>query len=292
MARKYMTLRRYGGKARMASWIMPVIEKIAKENDLHTLVDVFGGGGTIALAATKITDNKGNPWFEKIYYNDNETSLVTLMRVLKDANKTSQLVSYLGKTAYTKSNWTKAHRMSKKINAGNTNGMSDIDIAWAHFVNTMLSRDSAGNEYIKPKVYKTRNILLGYKNKILELPKFTRPLQQIEICEMDYIDLLTKVNREHLEKEAVLYLDPPYIQATRAENAKNVYTNEMDMVHHLNVILSLLEVFPYWVLSGYEHSVYTDEIAKYSDIQCKKKLQSKSTSNNGAKGLECLWYRG
>ena len=87
-------------------------------------------------------------------------------------------------------------------------------------------------------------------------------------------------------------MDPPYIQATRAENAKNVDTNEMDMVHHLNVILSLLEVFPYWVLSGYEHSVYTDEIAKYSDIQCKKKLQSKSTSNNGAKGLECLWYRG
>lgn len=292
MAGKYMTICRYGGKARMGSWVMGKIEEVAKRNNLRTIFDVFGGGGTISLAAVKITDDTGNPWFNKIYYNDTEHSLVTLMKVLKDFNKSNDLVKRLGDTPYDAEVWKQAHEMCEKANDGETEGMTDIDIAWAHFVNTMQSFNSAGKQFSKPRVYKTGDSLKHYKNKILELPKFWAPLQQIEIFEVDYIDLLTEINRNHLEKESVLYLDPPYIQATRAKNAKDVYANEMDMVHHLNVILSLLDVFPYWVLSGYEHSVYTDEIAKHNDVQCEKKLQDKPSSTKKTKGLECLWYRG
>ena len=57
MAGRYMTICRYGGKARMGSWVMGKIEEVAKRNNLHTLFDVFGGGGTISLAAVKITDD-------------------------------------------------------------------------------------------------------------------------------------------------------------------------------------------------------------------------------------------
>lgn len=292
MARKYMTLGRYGGKARMGDWVMDKIMEVAKRNDLHTLFDVFGGGGTISLAAAKITDDNGNPWFNKIYYNDVEHTLVTLMHVLKDASKRAELENKLYATPYEREVWEKARDIYKRANDYDTEGMTDIEIAWAHFVTMKMSFNGAGKTFRNPDGARGANAITAYQNKIKELKDFTAPLQKIELFEVDYLDLLTEIDKNHWNKEAVIYLDPPYIQATRAKNAENVYENELDGVKHMNIIMSLLGAFPYWVLSGYEHSIYTDEIAKYDDVKCDKSLQSKVSSKSKTKGEEYLWYRG
>lgn len=86
----------------------------------------------------------------------------------------------------------------------------------------------------------------------------------------------------------VLYLDPPYMKATRAKGATEVYKNEMTDEDHNGMLDLCLSSKAKIIVSGYESSLYNDKLSSWNKVFKNVPNHSGQNSHKVTK-REVLW---
>ena len=116
------------------------------------------------------------------------------------------------------------------------------------------------------------------------LPEVHERLRRIEIRNMDACDFIRKYDH----KDAVFYLDPPYLHETRV--SQNAYRHEMSFEDHGRLLAVLGSIQGKFLLSGYRSDVYDEAAEAFgwnrTDISIDNKASSKKTKDTKT---ECIW---
>ena len=106
-------------------------------------------------------------------------------------------------------------------------------------------------------------------------------LQRVSIENMDGLTLIGKYD----SPQALFYIDPPYLQATRNSNGKN-YRFEFGVSEHVALSSLLHSIKGKAVVSGYPSSLYED---LYADWRRDEKKTTASGRVGAVSRIEVLW---
>ena len=251
----------FGSKTRLA-------RQITKNFPRHqTFVDVFGGSGAILLA---------KPPSKVEVYNDLNSKMATLYRVLADPEKSKELERQLTFTPYSRAEF---ERCKQQIN----NVEGDIEIARQMIVIQRQSHGGLGNNWS----YCVDAPAAGYSASVRKfhagierLPEISKRVRKVQVENLAWTDILNRYDREN----TLFYLDPPYVPESRVNGT---YEHEMTLEDHTRLVECLLELKGHAVLSGYAHAVYEPlEKARWKRIDIDVIA---STSKHRAARIESLW---
>ena len=182
----------YGGKARIASKIIPHILAIA-----HTVyVEPYFGGGAVLYAKGRkpVTDN--NHYREAI--NDINKQLITFWRVARE--QPEELARWIRLTPYSQEEYREAQEIYK-----NPDGYGDIKVAWAAYIQCNMSFSNKVSAGWGVQVI-SYNSAATWANRIDRLPECFERLKDVHIgCE----DALKFIKRWD-SPQTLIYADPPY----------------------------------------------------------------------------------
>ena len=206
-------------------------------------VDVFGGGGSVLL-------NRRTSPVE--VYNDLDSNLVNLFRVMQHPSDHIELERRLRSTLYSKEEFVKAIH----IIDGTSQPADHIEQAWAMFVNMNQSvvgrvRRTQGNwSRAAISVSGESAVVAGWKSLVNRLGGVYDRLSGVQVDQRDAIECTQYWDGPN----TVLYVDPPYVHDTRVET--EYYAHEMSNAQHEDLISALLDVRGFAVVSGYDHPIY------------------------------------
>lgn len=251
----------FGSKSRF-------VKNIVRHFPTHkTFVDVFGGSGAVLLgkAPSKVE-----------VYNDLNSKMASLFNVLANKDKTAELVRRLELTPYSRSEF-------KKISDTIDCELDEIELARMMIV---IQRQSHGG-LAKQWSYCIDAPSGGYSASVRKfhagierLPEIHRRVRKVQIENRAFNDLIPRYDREG----TLFYLDPPYVPDTRVDGK---YEFEMSIDDHKELVSLLLSSKGMFVLSGYQHDVYTPlEDSGWTRIEIEVIA---STSKSRGKRIECLW---
>ncbi len=159
----------------------------------------------------------------------------------------------------TQDNIENARRFIVRCNQGFGSKLSDR-VGWKH---TTCSRGP-------------RNAIIWNKIPELIIASAER-LKNAQIEQTTAVELIKKYNH----KDCLIYADPPYIKEARPVRA---YRHEMqDENQHLELLTALKQHQGYFVLSGYDNSLYREH------LQGCRKIEINTYVNSGRASVECLW---
>ena len=225
-----------GGKGSLLEFVIPNLPSGS------IYVEPYGGAAWVLL-------NK--PRYPIEVYNDLDSAMVNLFRVLQDRRKYALLRRRLRYTLYSMREFERACRI---LNDG-TGG--DIDRAWAKYV--QLKQGFSGNTTrISVGSWGRAVAVHGAKPKPAEFARHVdqhmraihERLRGVYIDSRDALEVI----RYWDSPDTVFYLDPPYPLDTRRD--KSVYLHEMDDTHHERLIDLLCEIKGSFALSSYPNPIY------------------------------------
>jgi DNA adenine methylase len=182
----------YGGKARVATQIVPYIMAIP-----HTVYsEPFFGGGAVLYAKGKI--NRGNSDYYREAINDKNQNLITFWRVARE--QPEELARWLQLTPYSQ----EEHRRARAIYQ-NPSGHDELIVAWAVYVEFNASfANQSGKGWATATM--TSNHAATWAKGLNRLPQCFERLREVHIgCE----DALAHIKRWD-SPQTVHYVDPPY----------------------------------------------------------------------------------
>ncbi len=255
----------YGGKGNMVKTLLKYIPTH------KTYVEVFGGGASLLFAKipSKIE-----------VYNDLNSGLVNLFRVIRDPKKFKKMYKKVYLTPYSREEhkWAVEH-----CDDGN-----DVDRAYAWYVMIRQSFSGCVRTWglnVNTSDSFARNIKI-YLNSLKRLPQIHQRLSLVQIENNDFRRIL----KTYDSKNTFFYVDPPYVLSTR--KGGKVYEHEMTDKDHQELIDLLLDVKGKVMLSGYENDIYKRLDKKWSRIVYETYCvasNSKQTNNKRNKRTEIIW---
>lgn len=251
----------FGSKSRL------VKEIVAHFPPHQTYVDVFGGSGAVLL---------GKKPAKVEVYNDLNSKMAALFRVLSDREKTRELVRRLELTPYSRETFQLA-RAAVEIE------QDEIELAKLMIV---VQRQSHGG-LAKQWSYCVDAPAGGYSASVRKfhtgierLPAVQDRMRKVQVENLCFSDLLPRYDREN----TLFYLDPPYVPDTRINGS---YEKEMSIDDHRQLVSLLLSLKGMSVLSGYRTPVYAPlEEAGWKVVEIETFA---STSKHRTPRTECLW---
>jgi len=221
----------FGGKGRMAA-------KILKLFPPHRVyVEPFGGGAGVLFAK--------EPSPVEIY-NDVNSGLVNLFRVLRDPKQFEQFQRLVSLTPYSREEVCSYRETWEKCD-------EDLERAYRWFV---VARLSFGGYFGHSWGFAVRASNRGmsetcstWLSAIEGLPQVHARLMRVQIEHSDFRRIIATYDTP----ETLFYCDPPYIPATRKSGR---YKHEMTAEDHEELVALILGVKGAVVLSGYRHSAY------------------------------------
>ncbi len=221
-----------GGKGRLVSKILPLMP------EHHIYVEPFGGGGAVLL-------NKPRSPIE--VYNDLDSGLVTLFRVLRDPVKAARL-AWLG--AYT----PRSREEYDNFKHTWQEPADDVEQALRWWY---VSRCSFGGTWGKSWGFSVHaqgrgtsqacSAWLGAQDNLAHIH---HRMMQVQIEHADY----RRVIKTFDSPRTLFYFDPPYVMATR--NAGACYRHEFTDADHRALVDQLLQLQGMAMLSGYPSALY------------------------------------
>lgn len=166
---------------------------------ITTLVDVCGGGGTIALSA-----DKGH--FHAVQYNDLDTSRVNLIRALQSKDTLEAVIEKVKALVAEYDEPIDLYNLACKESLNQELDM--VTSAAYAIIWSSCSKGSAKGNFKGPKDYQ-KFVVEGDAFK--KLPALVSQAQGLTVSQID----LFKFLEENKEREDVLvYIDPPYIHTS------------------------------------------------------------------------------
>jgi DNA adenine methylase len=249
----------YGGKARIASKIVPLIWAIP-----HTVYsEPFFGGGAVMFAKGLPPITNTSHYREAI--NDKNNALITFWRVARD--QPEELSRILQLTPYSQEEYRRAAVIYK-----NPGDYSELEIAWAVYIQcnwSFANKACAGWGSITI----SRNLATTCSNKLSTLPECFDRLSSVHIGSEDALNFIRRWD----SPQTIHYCDPPYPgtdQGHYGGYTLNDYQNLCDALDECE--------------GSYLLSNYPQEIAPRS-AQRVVEIEATMSAANGKdrKGLDC-----
>ena len=204
----------------------------------HTYVEPFGGGASVILA---------KPPSPVEVYNDIDSGLVNLFRVLRDPKQFQEFYRKVSLTPYSREEhrfcletWEncedpveKAYRFFILVRQGFS---GKIGTGWSFSVTT--------------SIHKMARATASYLSAIEMLPEISARLLQVQIENKDFREIFAIYDTPR----TLFYCDPPYVQSARKD--KKVYRYEMSDDDHKELLDILLGIKGLAVVSGYDNPLY------------------------------------
>lgn len=251
-------MRYHGGKFRLAPWI------ISHFPNHQVYVEPFGGGASVLL-------RKNRSYAE--VYNDLDGEVVNLFRVARDnGNELARLCQI---TPFSRAEFELSYESS----------MDPLEQARRTLIRSFMGFGSASAAGVKTGFRANSNRSgstpahdwVNYPNALRAV---IERLQGVIIENRDAYDVIA----HHDTPEALIYLDPPYIQSTRSQSSKEKgYKFEMTDDQHLDLLTKIKNVSGMVVISGYENDLYNDMLA------CWQKVSKKAFADGAKERTEVLW---
>lgn len=250
-------LRYYGGKWKLAPWI------IAHFPPHLNYVEPCGGAASVLLQ---------KPRSPLETYNDLDGNVVNFFRVLRD--QPDELIRKIRLTPWAREEYEYCLQPSD----------DPVERARRFFASACMSFNGATRD--DASVYGWRNTTdcrlrsaTAWDTQNNALDTIAYRLIGVQIEHRDWKEVVSRLDND----EALIYLDPPYVQHERTKGFW--YAHEWDMPQHIAAAELMRTVAGYVVVSGYACPLYTDLYEAHGWHRVDKEAQT----NSGGKRVESLW---
>jgi len=227
-------LRYPGGKTRLANKLLEAIEKNFDQKEKVILVEPYAGGAGASLAlffAGKV---------EKIIINDLDRAIFTFWKIA--VSDTDYLINKIRRTEVTIEEW-------KKQKTIYTSTKNERKLAFATLFLNRTNRSGIMNGGPIGGIHQSGiwkvNARFTKQTIIDRLEKVKEFRNKIEVCNLDGIELLKKLEARKNRKQYFIFLDPPYFQ-----KGQSLYMNHYNNKDHENLSEFLEKsLFKKWVMT-------------------------------------------
>lgn len=258
----------YGGKARMAPWIVQLLPRH------HTYVEPFGGAGAVLVAKHRCTLE---------VYNDIDSGLVTFFRVLRD--RPAELERALRLTPYARQEFRLACQ---------TSDTHDDELERARLWYVRCRQAFASSAATLGWAFEVDGAQRGgtragsFATSVEHLERFAERFRTVQVDHLDWRACIARYDRAG----ACFYLDPPYHPDTRGRGRHSTYRHELDAADHEDLVAAAIAITGSVLISGYDHPTYAPlEAAGFE----RREFAHHSTASRNLRGrgarTEVLWRR-
>lgn len=284
-------LRWHGGKWKLAPWIISHFPKH------RVYVEPFGGAMSTLIRKERV--------YAEIY-NDLDSEVVNLFRVLRDRSKADRLVEHLRLTPFSREEFVDANGMAddpverarrlviRSFMGFGSNAHSSSETAkrtgfrsHARVKTDLRVVSDAGYRSTGFRANSTRSGTTpahDWANYPDALGAIIDRLAGVTVENRD----AREVMRQHDGGDTLHYVDPPYLPETRSPANKydlkhRMYRHELTVDDHAELLEFLRSLQGYVVLSGYPHAMYDGALPEWRRV-------TKETHADGARTrTEVLW---
>ncbi len=255
----------HGGKYYLARRIIDLVP-----DNISTYAETFCGGASVFLNLNFI--------YQRAILNDTNPYLINFFRVLR--YNFHDLYSLLLSVSY--SQMTFDHWSSIQYDLIN----DSLNSAAKYYIVNRMSRGGLGKAFAwsdrlrggKP------GDLNAWETALSQLQIINNKLHGVDILNVDAITANANVSND---KDALLYLDPPYVHKTRiAKKAYGLY--EYNIAGHINLLNSIINNKCKTMISGYRCDLYDTRLSSWRRVE----WSMPNHSGQGAmkqKRTESLW---
>lgn len=219
-----------GGKGNM-------VAKLLKIMPLHKYYcEVFGGGASLLFA---------KPPAKVETYNDIDSNLVNLFRVIRDEQKFKEFQRLVFLTPYSREEFEYCRDTLEESE-------NDVEKAYRFFIVLRQSMAGVGKGWgyaVKCSKRGMSGIVSNYLTAIDSLPLIHERLRTVQIENDDF----RKVIKRYDNSDNLFYCDSPYLLETRKGG---LYRYELTLNDHADLVELLLHCKSKVMLSCYWHNVY------------------------------------
>ena len=256
----------YGGKARIASAIVPHIMAIS-----HTVyAEPFAGGLAVLYAKGKKPVTNTHYYREAI--NDTNKQLITFWRVARE--QPEELARWIDLTPYSQ----EEHREARKI-YNNPTEYSDIKVAWAVYIECNMS---FGNKIEAGWATGTitRNLAATWVKRSSRLPECFERLKDVHIGCEDAIKFIDRWD----SPQTVFYTDPPYPNTVQGHYGGYTLDDYQALCDRLDTCESS------YILSNYHQDIAPKTAQKCVEIEAvMSAANGRHRGKHNTKRTEKLW---
>jgi DNA adenine methylase len=248
-----------GGKYSIAEWV------ISHFPQHQTYVELFGGAASVLMHKTK---TRGE------VYNDLNSDIVNVFRVLRDREQAAELMRLLKLTPYSYEEYQVAYDL---CDCPIERARRTIYRSFAGHGSDSVTRAKAGFRGFKNKESGI-TAAAEWSNYPEEVFKFCERMQGVTIENRQALKIIRLYDRE----DTLFYSDPPYVISTRSTSSV-LYPYEMTDDDHAQLADALHQVKGMAIVSGYPSELYKK---LYNGWKC---VMKSSRAQNTKPSTECLW---
>lgn len=252
-----------GSKVRMMPRLIPLMPKH------NCYVSLFGGSAADILYKPK----------SKVeIYNDLDTDVVNVFRVLRSDEQRKTLRRQLELTPYSRLQYAECLAIQRSAEA------DPVKRAWAFMYCTMTYVSGADPGICSNGSFgvpKTHGIRSDWRSVGERIEYVARRLREVVIENKSWEEIL----RRYDQPGVFFYADPPYLLSTRTGR---LYTHEMTVEQHAALVDALRRVKGFVMLSGYHNDLYRERLGDWCRVEFKV-LCSMSTANIKPSRTEVVW---
>lgn len=261
---KRPAVRWFGGKWRLAPWIL---EHIPPH---RTYVEPYGGGASVLI--------RKRPSYAEVY-NDLDSEIVNLFRVLRHPSRSKRLIEKLALTPFARDEFEAAYRDIK----------DPVERARRLVVLSFMGFGS--NAHTKSSTGFRANSNRNGTTPAFDWAHYPTALRAIvERLKGGDVGVVIE-NRPAIEcmaqhdgDDTAHYLDPPYIHDTRTRaDTQRFYRHEMSDAEHREMLQFARTLKGAVTLSAYPHAIYDEVLTGWT------KVEKASHADGARKRLEVLW---
>lgn len=239
-------LRYHGGKWRLAPWL------ISQMPEHRLYVEPFGGAASVLLRKPRAAGE---------IYNDLDSEVVSLFRILRDKKRAKELQRRLALTPFSREEFIAAYDPP----------VDEMDGAWKMVIRSFMgfSTDTA-----------TRKVRSGFRTNKTKgktparewatysdsIPRFVDRLRGVTIENRNAFEVIASYDTP----DTFFFVDPPYVLSTRGhDRGKHGYRHEMGDQDHRMLALLLHGLKGKVLLCGYWCRLYEDLYADWKSTAVK-----------------------
>lgn len=239
-------LRWLGGKYRLAPWI------VSHFPDHRIYVEPFGGAGSVLL-------HKDRAYNE--IYNDLDGELVNLFRVLR-SSEAGTLLQALRLTPFGRAEYLAAFEIVD----------NPVERARRTIVRSHMGHGTGGARIDRPTgaridgISGTTNVAGEWAELPDALQAIVDRMRGVNVEQKPAVDLV----RYYSDPKVLVYLDPPYLPATRSPKSRkpgeryHTYAYELTIADHQELLDACIKSRAMIVLSGYPDDLYDTALAGWT----------------------------
>lgn len=243
-------LRYHGGKWRLAPWI------ISHFPEHRVYVEPYGGAASVLM-------RKARSYAE--VYNDLDEEIVNVFRVLRDTEMSKKLAEQVRLTPFARAEFDLAYEPSFEMVERARKTMVKAWMGFGSAAVTQVTGTKPGAGFKATTGFRSNSNRSGttpahdWRNYPNCIEAFTERLKGVILESRPAL----KIIECHDGPEALLYIDPPYVHATRALTERRTpqsYRFEMSDADHLELLNFLRGSKSMVALSGYPGTLYAEAL--------------------------------